>query len=437
MPTYTITTLGCKVNQFESETIEHHLNASGWSSAKGEEPADFCIINTCTVTRKASMQSRQAIRQAIRCSPGALIVVTGCYAQTEPEEIQKIKGVHWIIGQTDKHRLPEMILSSHLKDYPSHPVVIRANVRDEHTFRDLPGTICRNRTRPFLKIQDGCSAFCTYCVVPFARGPSRSLPLESVLEKIKSLRHAGYHEVVLSGIHLGGYGLDLTPKRNLLSLLEVLDGSRAINRIRLSSVEPKELTEDIIDLVAESDILCHHFHIPLQSGDDEILKQMRRPYSRAFFKDLVHKIRDRIPDASIGVDILIGFPGETETAFKHTYELIEELPVTYLHVFPFSPRKGTQAFLLNHQVPQHEIKERAQKMRGLSNLKKSMFYIKFVHNKVEVLLERKIESNKGMLKGTSANYLPVVVSAKDDFANTLVTAEIKGFHTEYELLGVI
>ena len=437
MPTYTITTLGCKVNQFESEAIEHHLNVSGWSSTKGEQPADLCIINTCTVTRKASMQSRQAIRQAIRCSPGALIVVTGCYAQTEPEEIQKIKGVHWIIGQTDKHRLPEMILSSHLKDYPSHPVVIRADVRDEHTFRDLPGTICRNRTRPFLKIQDGCSAFCAYCVVPFARGPSRSLPFESVLEKIKSLRNAGYHEVVLSGIHLGAYGLDLTPKRNLLSLLEVLDVSRAMNRIRLSSIEPKELTEDIINLVAESDILCHHFHIPLQSGDDDILKQMRRPYSRAFFKDLVHKIRDRIPDASIGVDILIGFPGETETAFKHTYELIEELPVTYLHVFPFSPRRGTEAFLLNHQVPQHEIKERAQKMRGLSNLKKSMFYIKFIHDKVEVLLERKIESNKGMLKGTSANYLPVVVSAKDDFANTLVTAEIKGFHTEHELLGVI
>jgi len=437
MPTYTITTLGCKVNQFESEAIEHHLNASGWSPTKDEQPADLCIINTCTVTRKASMQSRQAIRQAIRHSPGALIVVTGCYAQTEPEESQKIKGVHWIIGQTDKHRLPEMILSSHLKDYPSHPVVIRADVRDEHTFRDLPGTICRNRTRPFLKIQDGCSAFCAYCVVPFARGPSRSLPFESVLEKIKSLRNAGYHEVVLSGIHLGAYGLDLTPKRNLLSLLEVLDVSRAMNRIRLSSIEPKELTEDIINLVAESDILCHHFHIPLQSGDDDILKQMRRPYSRAFFKDLVHKIRDRIPDASIGVDILIGFPGETETAFKHTYELIEELPVTYLHVFPFSPRRGTEAFLLNHQVPQHEIKERAQKMRGLSNLKKSMFYIKFIHDKVEVLLERKIESNKGMLKGTSANYLPVVVSAKDDFANTLVFAEIKGFHTEYELLGVI
>jgi threonylcarbamoyladenosine tRNA methylthiotransferase MtaB len=418
-----ITTLGCKVNQYESDAIAQHLRGSGCAFVLREEKADLCIINTCAVTQKASMQSRQAVRQAIRSNPGARIIVTGCYAQTEPDEIRKIKGVHDIIGHADKHKIPELILSIEKKAGPS-PALIRRNIFLEHDFKQIPATVLANRTRQFLKIQDGCDTFCTYCIVPYARGRSRSMPLENILENIKQLKQAGYHEVVLTGVHLGAYGLDLSPPASLTELLIRIHKSKTIDRVRLSSIEPLELTDDIIKLVAETDSFCHHFHIPLQSGDDLILKKMHRPYTRSFFKDLVIKINKSIPDAAIGVDILVGFPGETEKAFENTYSLIEELPITYLHVFPFSPRSGTPASGYQHKVPSEVIKARCQKMRVLGNGKKRDFYKKIIGAKVEVLIEGKRDRSTGFLKGITSNYVPVLVKGDDDLENTMVQVVI-------------
>jgi threonylcarbamoyladenosine tRNA methylthiotransferase MtaB len=335
MHKYKITTLGCKVNQYESEAIARDLQKAKWAPAGKDEQADLCIVNTCTVTQKASLQSRQAVRRAIRTNPGARIVVTGCYAQTQSAEIEKISGVHYVIGHSEKHHLVEYILTQPARA-ASHPIAICTDIRLENRFKPFAGVVYGSRTRPFLKIQDGCDSFCTYCIVPFARGPSRSMNPAEVLENIGQLGRAGYHEVVLTGVHLGNYGLDLTPETGLYDLLHRIHESNTIDRVRLSSIEPLELTDDIIRCVAESPHFCRHFHVPLQSGDDRILKRMQRPYSAGFFRERVRIIQELLPDAAVGVDVLIGFPGETQAAFENTYGIIQELPVAYQHVLPFS-----------------------------------------------------------------------------------------------------
>ena len=434
--TFSITTLGCKVNQYESEAITQQLKNSGGVLAQHKQTADLCIINTCTVTRKASMQSRQAIRQAIKSNPGARIIVTGCYAQTEPDEIKKIEGVHQIIGHSDKHNIPEIVCASD-NNKPAFSTVIRRNIFIEHDFKQAPVVVLGSRTRPFLKIQDGCNSYCTYCIVPYARGPSRSMPVESVLEHIQQLKRTGYHEVVLSGVHLGAYGSDLSPKTDLPSLLNRIHEFSTIDRIRLSSIEPLELTDDIIKLVAETDRVCPHFHIPLQSGDDEVLKKMHRPYTRSFFRDLIIKINELIPDVAIGVDTLIGFPGETERAFDNTYSLIENLPVAYLHVFPFSPRSGTPANEYPQKVPSKIIKDRCQNMRNLGNVKKRGFYKKFIGRKVDVLIESKRKKSLGYLKAITPNYIPVRVPCDDKYENALLQARIDKIDSDNIVFGTI
>jgi len=431
---FTITTLGCKVNQSESDAMAHQLKNSGCYPVHHKEKADLCIINTCTVTQKASMQSRQAVRKAIRSNPGARIIVTGCYAQTEPDEIDKIDGIHHIIGHTDKFKIPDIVLS---KEKGPYPHLIRQNILSEHNFEQTPAAVSGNRTRPFLKIQDGCDSFCTYCIVPYARGRSRSMLIENVLENIKQLKKAGYHEVVLTGVHLGAYGLDLSPKTDLTKLLNRICESNPIDRVRLSSIEPHELTDDIIQLVAGTDIFCHHFHIPLQSGDDLILKKMRRPYTRSLFRNQIIKINELLPGAAIGVDTLIGFPGETEKAFENTYSLIAELPVTYLHVFPFSARKGTPASSYPQQVDSKTIKARCKKMRSLGQVKKEDFYKKFTGKTVEILIEDKRDRSTGLLKGITSNYIPVHVNGDDNLKNTLVQVRIDKVKSDNNVFGAL
>jgi len=433
---FSITTLGCKVNQYESDALAFQLKGSGCHPVHREEKAHLYIINTCTVTQKASMQSRQAVRQAIRSNPGARIIVTGCYAQTEPDEIKKIKGVHHIIGHADKHKIPEIVLSLNRKD-PPYPTIIRRNIITEQAFEQTPAAVSGNRTRPFLKIQDGCDSFCTYCIVPYARGRSRSMPLENVLENIRQLKQAEYHEVVLTGVHLGAYGLDLSPKVDLTELLNRIHKSSPMDRVRLSSIEPHELTQDIIRLVAETESFCNHFHIPLQSGDDRVLKKMHRPYTNSFLKDLIIKINQWIPDAAIGVDTLIGFPGETENAFENTYSLIKELPITYLHVFPFSARKNTPASRYPKQVDSKTIKARCEKMRNLGHVKKRNFYTKFKGKKVEILVEDKRDKSTGLLRGITSNYIPVHINGDDNLKNTIVRVRIDSVDSNNKVFGAL
>jgi threonylcarbamoyladenosine tRNA methylthiotransferase MtaB len=418
MPKYKITTLGCKVNQSESDAIARELESSGWLPAGEKEASEIFIINTCTVTQKASMQSRQAVRQAIRAHSNSRIVVTGCYAQTQPETIRKIRGVHYIIGNSDKHRIGEVIAADQNAG-DSQAVAICNDIRQSQSLKSAFPGFTGSRTRPFLKIQDGCDAFCSYCIVPYARGPSRSLPVENILQAIIQLAKVGYREAVLTGVHLGQYGRDLNPRAGLDELLKCIERLSSAVRVRLSSIEPLELSDDLVNRVAGSTRFCDHFHIPLQSGDNLILEKMRRPYRAVDFKNLVAKIRCRMPDAAIGVDALIGFPAETDRAFKHTYELIRDLPVTYLHVFPFSARPGTPAAGYPDRVAADVIKKRCAQLRELGKTKRLNFYRQFVGKRLEVLVESTRHTTSGLLKGLSSNYIPVLIDADDDHKNQL------------------
>lgn len=424
---FTIITLGCKVNQYESEALEMVLSDMGhvpfdprWIDGQKLSPqklSDVYIINTCTVTGKAAMQSRQAIRKAIRLNPDALIIVTGCYAQTQPEVIAGMEGVDFVAGHREKSMIPDLI-STLSKNKAARAMISVQDIFSENLFQDMPATPSGNRTRPFLKIQDGCNAYCSYCIVPYARGKSRSLSPESVLKKIGELKRKGYHETVLTGIHLGAYGRDLSPQTSLYELLLQIRDLQLIDRVRLSSIEPRELNDDIIDLAVKWDGLCSHFHIPLQSGDDEILNKMNRPYQRDFVRDLVFNINEKLPDAAIGMDCMMGFPGETHEGFRNTYELIQILPVSYLHVFPFSPRKGTSAWDFPGKVPSGQIKERCRLMRSLGFEKKTGFFEKFVGEKLKVLVEHRRDPFTGMLKAMSSNYIPVFMDGPDHLKNT-------------------
>ena len=434
--TVKITTLGCKVNQCESDTIGRSLQKLGLTIEINDKAPDICIVNTCTVTQKASMQSRQAIRKAIKTYPKAKIVVTGCYAQTAPKEIAAIEGVSLVIGNTDKLNLPDILTQSD-RSLKCSPAIIHRNIGRQSHFKASTIVAHGSRTRPFLKIQDGCNAGCTYCIVPHARGPSRSMPLKTVLTQLDQLNQAGFKEVVLTGIHLGCYGQDLIPSLTLLTLLEAIDRTQPVKRMRLSSIEPIELGPEIIELVAVSKIFCRHFHVPLQSGDNTILKKMKRPYFREDYRKKIMQINSKVPDAAIGADIVVGFPGETDAAFNQTLSLVGSVPVSYLHVFPFSPRKHTPAYSYPNKVPERIIKKRCKILRELGQAKKKRFYTQKIGQTVTVLVEGTRDRDTGKLKGLSANYIPVLMDGDNSLKNTLVEAEITDVTANLKVMGKI
>jgi len=430
MKKFSIKTLGCKVNQYESEVIAQQLQTMGYEMVTpgvGEGALDVIIVNTCTVTQKAAMQSRQATRQTIRANPEARVIVTGCHAQIHADEFRCITGVDAVVGQDLKHTIPEIVTTMGSASHDEGPIApMHESVCKD--FSPLEPAILGARTRPFLKIQDGCDAFCTYCIVPYTRGRSRSMPLSRVMDHVGRLKRSGYKEVVLTGIHLGCYGQDLTPPLTLIELLDRIHTAKAIERVRLSSIEPHELGNDILELAAHSNVrpgkICNHFHIPLQSGDDQVLKRMHRPYTRKDFKDLVNRIHHTVPEAAIGVDVLVGFPGETEKAFKNTYDLIAGLPVTYLHVFPFSSRPGTPAARFPDPVPAEIIKQRCSDLRQLGLEKKQAFYNQQLGKTVEILIEEQRERTTGLLKGLTSNYIPVLIDAEDSWKNSFATVTL-------------
>lgn len=421
MKLFAVTTLGCKVNRYESEAIAEQLAGQGWHAVDRDITAQLCIINTCTVTQKAAMQSRQAVRKAIRNYPGALTVVTGCYAQIAPEVFSAMPGVHYVIGNACKDQIVEVVS----RDLERGPAVTM--VQDLSTpcpFQDMPVTKFGNRTRPFLKIQDGCDAFCAYCIIPYARGRSRSLEPQIVNSRMRGLKEQGYEETVLCGINLGRYGADLEPSTSLLSLIRAINGPAGIKRLRLSSIEPTELSQALIKELSTSERVCPHLHIPLQSGDDGVLKSMNRVYSSQFYRDLIHHIVGLIPDIAIGVDVLVGFPGETQQAFENTCNLVEGLPIAYLHVFPFSKLKQTRAAALPGTVPPEELKKRSQHVRAIGEAKRRKFYQEAIGSTCEVLIEGKRDRVTRHLKGLSENYIPVLVEGDDELMNRLVQTRI-------------
>jgi threonylcarbamoyladenosine tRNA methylthiotransferase MtaB len=421
--TVAITTLGCKANQFDSEMMGTSLKRNGFGIISFSQRADIYVINTCTVTHRADYQSRQLIRRARRLNPSSLIVVTGCYAQAFPEEVKKVEGVGVILGNGEKGTVADILRSS-LKG--SYPFVVVGDIEKEREFGACDIDRCSHHTRALLKIQDGCDASCAYCIIPRARGRSRSLDSLRVVHHLQNLKRGEYKEVVITGIHLGIYGADLFPPTSLTKLCGTIEDVPAPQRIRLSSIEPGDFSPELIQSIASSSRLCHHLHIPMQSADDDMLRQMRRDYNGAFFADLVQTLNHRIPDVNIGVDVIVGFPGEGEKAFRKTYDFLEESDIGYLHVFPYSRRRGTDACGFPHQVDPRTKKERCEAVRSLGRRKRAAFQKRFVGRELEVLVEGKRDKRTGKLRGYSRNYIPVLIEGEGGLINQEIRVSATG-----------
>ncbi|PIU30591.1 MAG: tRNA (N(6)-L-threonylcarbamoyladenosine(37)-C(2))-methylthiotransferase MtaB [Syntrophobacteraceae bacterium CG07_land_8_20_14_0_80_61_8] len=406
-PTVALETLGCKVNQYESSHLLERLHQAGHPLVAFRERADIYLVNSCAVTARAGTQTRQLLHRAQRLNPRALIVVMGCDAQLEPDRFVSEALATHVLGTREKLDLIRWL------ETPAdlqHPLVRVSDARCYDRLAPLPvNRMLGERTRAFLKIQDGCDAFCSYCVVPMTRGCGRSLPAAAVLEEFDRLVRAGYREVVLTGIHLGQWGRDLTPEDQLSRLLTALETGPGPARIRLSSLEPTEWNPAVLAALAASERICPHFHVPLQSGDRDLLAAMGRPYAPELYLEIIGELHRIRPQAAIGADVMVGFPGETADRFRATTELIERTPVNYLHVFPFSPRPGTAAARRPGRVTGQELKARAKALRELGERKRRQFHQQQLGRWVQVLVENRTAD--GWSQGTSENYLPVRVRA--------------------------
>jgi threonylcarbamoyladenosine tRNA methylthiotransferase MtaB len=418
-PTVALATLGCKTNQFESAAMRESLEQAGYRIVPFAAGADLVIVNTCTVTATTDAQSRNLIRRARRLNPACRVVATGCYAQVDPNALADLPGVSLVLGNEEKRTLREFLAVA-----GEAPQVAVSAIRNR-TVAGIPVLAAlAERSRAFVQIQNGCDAFCSYCIIPHARGPSRSAPLQQVLAQVRQLAEQAVAEIVLTGIHVGNYGLDLQPRSSLLALLQRLEKETPLSRLRLGSIEPTEIDADLIAHLASSPIVCPHLHIPLQAGDDAVLARMRRPYGRDDFRALVGKIRAALPEAAIGLDVIAGFPGETAAEFDNTVRLIEELPVTHLHVFPYSKRPGTAAAAMPNHLPGAVKKARAERLRRLGEEKLQLFAARFVGREVEVAIEG--GGQGGRLKGLTRNYLEVRFAGPAELVGRCATVRLVG-----------
>lgn len=388
----------------------------GYKVVKFGEHADVCVVNTCTVTGKTDYQCRQALRKAAKTVPGALIVAVGCYSQLFSEDLANIQGVDLVLGSNNKFDLLQRI--EEIADQKSTAVFVNHN--QEKFVAPNSGQFVE-RTRAFLKIQDGCNSFCTYCAVPLARGPSRSASIKDVVNRAQLLVDQGYKEIVLTGVHIGRFGEGNENSTNLSNLLRNLEKVKGLQRIRLSSLDPQEVTDELIEVAASSSKICHHFHIPLQSGDNEILRSMKRGYTTSEFSALIEKLDKTIPNAGFGTDIIVGFPGETPAQFRNTFDIVRNLPFSNLHVFKYSRRPNTEAAKLYDNVTNPEKKDRSQKLREVGQIKKNEFYKRQIGHKLRVLFENR---HNGFMTGWADNYIRVAVPFKKVHANELYTVRI-------------
>ena len=425
-------TLGCKLNFSETSTFGKMLEQMGVTTVKKGERADICLINTCSVTEVADHKCRQAIHRMVRDNPGAFVVVTGCYAQLVSESVSKIDGVDLVLGSDEKADLVQ-----HLSEAWSMP-----REGSLHFFRSLktrdiksfqPSCARGNRTRYFLKVQDGCSYFCTYCTIPFARGLSRNPTIASLVEQAAQAAHEGGREIVLTGVNIGDFGK--TTGERFIDLVKALDGVEGIRRFRISSLEPDLLDDELIDYCARSRAFMPHFHIPLQSGSDEVLRLMRRRYDTALFAHKIGLIKERMPHAFIGVDVMVGCRGETPACFEECYDFLDALPVTQLHVFPYSERPGTAALRIPYVVDDREKKRRSKRLLTLSDQKKEAFYARYIGQEADVLFE-KATRGKAM-HGFTDNYIRVELSpamADEAFDNRIVRVKLGPFNHDKSAL---
>jgi len=415
-------TLGCKVNHYETEAIWQLFKEHGYERVDFEEQADVYVINTCTVTNTGDKKSRQVIRRAIRKNPDAVICVTGCYAQTSPAEILEIPGVDIVVGTQDRAKMLEYIEQYRKERQPINAV---RNIMKNRVFEELDVPYFTDRTRASLKIQEGCNNFCTFCIIPWARGLMRSRDPQAVIKQAQALVDAGYLEIVLTGIHTGGYGQDFKDYNLAMLLRDIEANVKGIKRLRISSIEASQLTDEVIDVLRNSNIIVNHLHIPLQSGSNTVLKRMRRKYTMEFFAERLNKLKEALPNLAITSDIIVGFPGETEEEFMETYNFVKEHKFAELHVFPYSKRTGTPAARMENQVDEEVKNERVHRLITLNDQLAKEYASRFEGEVLEVIPEEHVkEIGPNMLAGYTDNYLRVVFEGSSDMIGKLVKVKI-------------
>ena len=422
-------TLGCKLNFSETSTIGKILKEAGVRTARKGEVADICIVNTCSVTEVADKKCRQVIHRLAKENPGAFIVVTGCYAQLKPGQVADIEGVDLVLGAEQKGDLIKYLGDMQKRE---HGEAVTTASKDIRKFS--PSCERGDRTRYFLKVQDGCDYFCSYCTIPFARGRSRNGSIADIVKQAEEVAAEGGKEIVITGVNTGDFGK--STGENFFDLVKALDEVEGIERYRISSIEPNLLTDEIIEFVSKSKRFMPHFHIPLQSGCDEVLKLMRRRYDTALFAEKIQNIKSLMPDAFIGVDVIVGTRGETEEYFEKAYQFIKGLDVTQLHVFSYSERPGTQALKIDHVVSPDEKHERSQRLLAISDEKTKAFYRKHIGREMKVLMEH---SKEGVpMHGFTDNYIRVELKRDNELDNRIITVRLEGFNEdETSLVGTI
>lgn len=413
-------TLGCKLNFSETSTIARCFEQGGFERVEPTAESDICVINSCSVTEHSDKKCRNLIRKLHRRNPGAIIAVTGCYAQLKPHDIAAIDGVDIVLSNNDKGELYRSIVSLCAKGGDGAPLVTSCTTDELTSF--FSAFSSGDRTRAFLKVQDGCDYKCSYCTIHYARGASRNAPIADLVDQAQQIAHSGAREIVLTGINTGDFGR--TTGESFIDLLRALNDVEGIDRFRISSIEPNLLTDDIIEFCAQSVKFQHHFHIPLQSGSDKILASMRRRYTTAKFADRIASVRGRMPDVFIGIDVIVGFPGESDVEFQQTYDFLESLEPSFLHIFPFSERRGTPAVDMDGKVPPHVAAERVAKLEELSDRLHKKFCKKSIGCVEEVLFESTVK--KGMLFGYTGEYRRVGVVYDKALINKIVKVTIIG-----------
>ncbi len=411
-------TLGCKLNFSETSTISRQLKDAGYAKVDFEERPDIFVINTCSVTENANRKCRQIVTKAKKVNPDAKIVIIGCYAQLKPEELASIPGVSMVLGANEKFNIEDHIEDEQID--PEKALIITGNIKDVNTF--VPSYSIGDRTRSFLKIQDGCDYFCSFCTIPLARGKSRSASIAKTVEEAREIANTEVKEVVLTGVNIGDFGIDT--EEDFYGLIKALDKVEGIDRYRISSIEPDLLNEEIITFVlSQARRFAPHFHIPLQSGSDKLLDSMRRKYKSSLYADRVKKIKSINVDTCIGVDVIVGYPGESDAEFQKTYDFLNKLDVSYLHVFTYSERPNTGALKINEKVDKGLRNERSKKLQILSYKKKRAFYESQLGKKATVLLES--EDHDGFLHGFTQNYVKVKIPYDASLINSLIPIKLE------------
>lgn len=421
-------TLGCKVNQYETNSMIQKFIQKGYEIVEATQEADIYIVNTCTVTNMSDRKSRQMLRRVKEQNPKALVVACGCYVQVAKEEVESIKEIDFVLGNNEKKEIVERIEKCEEQSQKNKEI---EDVMQQKEYVELGTTTYTEKTRAVIKVQDGCDRFCSYCIIPYARGRVRSRKPENILTEIEKIAQKGIQEVVITGIHIASYGKDFEKEYKLIDLLEEINKIQGIQRIRLGSIEPLLITKEFIERLSKLEKICHHFHLSLQSGCDETLKRMNRRYSTIQFKEIVERLRNTYEDVILTTDIIVGFPQESEEEFEQTYKFLKQIKFYKMHIFKYSPRKGTKAAQMSRQIDGKVKEERSQKLIELSNRNQKEYNKKYIGKRIEILCE---EEKNGYYQGHTKNYILALIKAQENLENKMVKARCTNSETDYIIL---